>query len=171
MTNKMMKKNATINPAGTVTKARPASATSVLPKTSTPQSTPTFKRLNDWWKSHFGTKAARKDTAKAVSRSVDHAINSFARAMKFNLLLALVAMLVVNFCPNVADKCPAFFQLCEGILVFYEFLLRATFTALKALIQLFKLNLPAAADTLSSVFAEAGRLLTELINWVQSITF
>ena len=91
--------------------------------------------------------------------------------MRFNLLLALVAMLVVNFCPNVADKCPVFFQLCEGILVFYEFLLRATFTALKAVIQLFTLNIPEAGDTLSAVFTEGARLLSELINWIQAITF
>lgn len=164
MTNKMMK-NATINPG--TTKAKPAL---VFPKV-TNQQPKTIDRLKEWWNSHFGSQKARKATAKTVARSIDNAINSFARAMKFNLLLALVAMLVVNFCPNVADKCPTFFQICEGILVFYEFLLRATFTALKALIQLFTLNLPAAVDTLSSVFAEAGRLLTELVNWVQSITF
>lgn len=170
MTNKIMKKNETINP-GTTPKARPDSVTSVLPKTSTHQSTSTINRLKNWWKSRFGTEKARKATAKTVARSIDNAISSFARAMKFNLLLALVAMLVVNFCPTVADKCPFFFQLCEGILVFYEFVLRATFTALKALIQLFTLNLPDAADSLSAVFAEAGRLLTELVNWVQAITF
>lgn len=170
MTNNNMKRNATINP-GKTAQSSFASVTSILPKTTTPQSTSTIKRIKDWWKSRFGTKEARKATAKAVSRSIDNAIASFARAMKFNLLLSLVAMLVVNFCPDVANKCPVFFQLCEGILVFYEFVLRATFTAFKALIQLFTLNLPAAGDTLSNVFAEAGRLLTELVNWVQAITF
>lgn len=161
-----MKMNATINP-GTTTQAKP---TSFLPKTTTPKPTP-IDRLKDWWKKRFGSQKARQATSKSVALSVEHAINSFARAMRFNLILALIAMLFVEFCPNIADKCPVFFQLCEGILVFYEFILRATFTALKALIQLFTLNLPAAADTLSAVFAEAGRLLTELVNWVQAITF
>ena len=165
-----MKTNVTIN-TGATTKARPASVTSVLPKTSTHQSTQTIKRLKDWWKSRFGTKEVQKATAKTVARSIDNAINSFVRAMKFNLILALVAMLVVEFCPTIADKCPVFFQLCEGILVFYEFLLRVAFTLLKALIQFVTLNWAGAADSLSPMFAEAGRLLSELVNWVQAITF
>lgn len=164
MTNKIMK-NANVNPG--TTKARPAS---VLPKVTNPQPTP-IDRLKDWWKNHFGTQKARQANAKSVSRSIANAIRSFSRAMTFNLILALIAMLVVEFCPNIADKCPVFFQLCEGILVFYEFLLRAVFTVLKAFIQLFTLNWPGAADSLSAMFAEGGRLLSELINWVQAITF
>lgn len=163
---KSIKKTINTNITPGTTKAKPAL---VFPKVTYKQ-TP-LERLKTWCKEHFGTEKARKATAKTVARSIDNAINSFARAMKFNLLLALVAMLVVNLCPNVADQCPTFFQLCEGILVFYEFLLRATFTALKAFIQLFTLNLPAAGDTLSNVFAEAGRLLTELFQWIQTITF
>ena len=165
MTNKMMKKNATVNP-GATTKARPAS---VLPQI-TYKPTP-IDRLKAWWKEHFGTEQARKETAKAVSRSIDHAISSFLRAMTFNLILALLAMLVVEFCPDISGKCPVFFQLCEGILVFYEFLLKVAFTLLKAFVQLFTLNWPGAADSLSAMFAEGGRLLSELINWVQAITF
>lgn len=161
-----MQMNATINP-GTTTQARPAS---VLPKVTNPQPTP-IDRLKDWWKNHFGTQKARQATAKSVSRSIDNAIRSFLRAMTFNLILALLAMLVVEFCPEVSGKCPVFFQLCEGILVFYEFLLRAVFTVLKAFIQLFTLNWPSAADSLSAMLTEGGRLLTELFNWVQSITF
>lgn len=161
-----MKTNVTIN-TGATTKARPAS---VLPKVTNPQPTP-IDRLKDWWKNHFGTQKARQATAKSVSRSIDNAIRSFLRAMTFNLILALIAMLVVEFCPNIADKCPVFFQLCEVILVFYEFLLRAIFTVLKAFILLFTLNWPSAADSLSAMFAEGGRLLSELINWVQAITF
>ena len=164
MTNKMMM-NANVNPG--TTKARPAS---VLPKVTNPQPTP-IDRLKDWWKNHFGTQKARQATSKSVALSIEHAINSFVWAMSFNLILALIAMLVVEFCPNIADKCPVFFQLCEGILVFYEFLLRAVFTVLKAFIQLFKLNWPSAADSLSAMLTEGGRLLTELFNWVQSITF
>jgi hypothetical protein len=164
MTNKMMK-NANVNP-GATTKAKPAS---VLPQI-TYKPTP-IDRLKAWWKEHFGTEQARKETAKAVSRSIDHAISSFSRAMTFNLVLALLAMLVVEFCPNIADKCPVFFQLCEGILVFYEFLLKVAFTLLKAFVQLFTLNWPSAADSLSAMLTEGGRLLTELFNWVQSITF
>ena len=165
MTNKIMK-NANVNP-GTTTQAKP---TSFLPKTTTPKPTP-IDRLKDWWKKRFGSQKARQATSKSVALSIEHAINSFARAMRFNLILALIAMLVVEFCPNIADKCPVFFQLCEGILVFYEFLLRAVFTVLKAFIQLFTLNWPSAADSLSAMFTEGGRLLTELFNWVQSITF
>ena len=161
-----MKTNVTIN-TGATTKARPAS---VLPKVTNPQPTP-IDRLKDWWKNHFGTQKARQATSKSVALSIEHAINSFVWAMSFNLILALIAMLVVEFCPNIADKCPVFFQLCEGILVFYEFLLRAVFTVLKAFIQLFKLNWPSAADSLSAMLTEGGRLLTELFNWVQSITF
>ena len=165
MTNKIMK-NANVNP-GTTTQAKP---TSFLPKTTTPKPTP-IDRLKDWWKNHFGTQKARQATAKSVSRSIANAIRSFSMAMTFNLILALLAMLVVEFCPNIADKCPVFFQLCEVILVFYEFLLRAIFTVLKAFIQLFTLNWPSAANSLSAMFTEGGRLLTELFNWVQSITF
>lgn len=165
MTNKMMK-NANVNP-GATTKAKPAS---VLPKVTNPQPTP-IDRLKDWWKNHFGTQKARQATAKSVSRSIDHAISNFSRAMTFNLILALLAMLVVEFCPEVSGKCPVFFQLCEGILVFYEFLLKVAFTLLKAFVQLFTLNWPSAADSLSAMFAEGGRLLSELINWVQAITF
>ena len=161
-----MMKNANVNP-GTTTQAKP---TSFLPKTTTPKPTP-IDRLKDWWKNHFGTQKARQATAKSVSRSIANAIRSFSMAMTFNLILALLAMLVVEFCPNIADKCPVFFQLCEGILVFYEFLLRAVFTVLKAFIQLFTLNWPSAADSLSAMLTEGGRLLTELFNWVQSITF
>lgn len=165
MTNKIMK-NANVNP-GTTTQAKP---TSFLPKTTTPKPTP-IDRLKDWWKNHFGTQKARQATAKSVSRSIANAIRSFSMAMTFNLILALLAMLVVEFCPEVSGKCPVFFQLCEGILVFYEFLLRAIFTVLKAFIQLFTLNWPSAANSLSAMFTEGGRLLTELFNWVQSITF
>ena len=161
-----MKTNVTIN-TGATTKARPAS---VLPKVTNPQPTP-IDRLKDWWKNHFGTQKARQATSKSVALSIEHAINSFVWAMSFNLILALIAMLVVEFCPNIADKCPVFFQLCEGILVFYEFLLRAVFTVLNAFIQLFTLNWPSAADSLSAMLTEGGRLLTELFNWVQSITF
>lgn len=161
-----MMTNANVNP-GTTTQAKP---TSFLPKTTTPKPTP-IDRLKDWWKNHFGTQKARQATAKSVSRSIANAIRSFSMAMTFNLILALLAMLVVEFCPNIADKCPVFFQLCEGILVFYEFLLRAVFTVLKAFIQLFTLNWPSAADSLSAMLTEGGRLLTELFNWVQSITF
>ena len=160
-----MMKNANVNPG--TTKARPAS---VLPKVTNPQPTP-IDRLKDWWKNHFGTQKARQATAKSVSRSIANAIRSFSMAMTFNLILALLAMLVVEFCPEVSGKCPVFFQLCEGILVFYEFLLRAVFTVLKAFIQLFTLNWPSAADSLSAMLTEGGRLLTELFNWVQSITF
>lgn len=165
MTNKMMKK-ATVNP-GTTTQAKP---TFFLPKTTTPKPTP-IDRLKDWWKKRFGSQKARQATAKSVSRSIDNAIRSFLRAMTFNLILALLAMLVVEFCPEVSGKCPVFFQLCEGILVFYEFLLKVAFTLLKAFVQLFTLNWPSAADSLSAMFAEGGRLLSELINWVQAITF
>lgn len=165
MTNKIMK-NANVNP-GTTTQAKP---TSFLPKTTTPKPTP-IDRLKDWWKKRFGSQKARQATAKSVSRSIDNAIRSFLRAMTFNLILALLAMLVVEFCPNIADKCPVFFQLCEVILVFYEFLLRAIFTVLKAFILLFTLNWPSAANSLSAMFTEGGRLLTELFNWVQAITF
>ena len=160
-----MMKNANVNPG--TTKARPAS---VLPKVTNPQPTP-IDRLKDWWKKRFGSQKARQATSKSVALSIEHAINSFTRAMIFNLILALIAMLVVEFYPNIADKCPVFFQLCEGILVFYEFLLRAVFTVLKAFIQLFTLNWPSAVDSLSAMFAEGGRLLSELINWVQAITF
>lgn len=163
MTN-MKKMNATINPG--TTKAKPAL---VFPKV-TYKPTP-LERLKTWCKEHFGTEKARKATAKAVAKKVDSAINSFSRALRFNLMLALVAMLVTKFCPEIADKCPIIFQFFEGILIFYEFLFRAVFTALKAFIQLFTLNLPAAGDTLSAVFAEAGRLLTELFQWIQTITF
>ena len=165
MTNKMMKK-ATVNPR-TTTQAKP---TFFLPKTTTPKPTP-IDRLKDWWKKRFGSQKARQATAESVSRSIDNAIRSFLRAMTFNLILALLAMLVVEFCPEVSGKCPVFFQLCEGILVFYEFLLKVAFTLLKAFVQLFTLNWPGAADSLSAMFAEGGRLLSELINWVQAITF
>lgn len=162
----MTNKNANVNP-GTTTQAKP---TSFLPKTTTPKPTP-IDRLKDWWKKRFGSQKARQATAKSVSRSIANAIRSFSMAMTFNLILALLAMLVVEFCPEVSGKCPVFFQLCEGILVFYEFLLRAVFTVLKAFIQLFTLNWPSAADSLSAMLTEGGRLLTELFNWVQSITF
>ena len=157
-----MKMNATITTQ--------AKSTTFLPKTATPKPTP-IDRLKDWWKKRFGSQKTRQATSKSVALSIEHAINSFVRAMSFNLILALIAMLVVEFCPNIADKCPVFFQLCEGILVFYEFLLRAVFTVLKAFIQLFTLNWPSAADSLSAMLTEGGRLLTELFNWVQSITF
>lgn len=165
MTNKIMKKNATINPNGA---AQVKSV--VLPKAT--QSQPkALDRIKDWWKNHFGSQKARQATAKAVSRSIDNAIRSFSRAMTFNLLLALLAMLVVEFCPEISAKCPVFFELCEGILVFYEFLLRVAFTLLKAFIQFFTLNWAGAADSLSAMFSEAGRLLTELFQWIQTITF
>ena len=124
MTNKIMK-NANVNP-GTTTQAKP---TSFLPKTTTPKPTP-IDRLKDWWKNHFGTQKARQATAKSVSPSIANAIRSFSMAMTFNLILALLAMLVVEFCPEVSGKCSVFFQLCEGILVFYEFLLKVAFTLL-----------------------------------------
>lgn len=157
--NKTMKK--TINPAESV---------SILPKVAKPQSTP-IDRIKNWWRNHFGTKEARKSTGQTIACSVDSGIRRFSKALRFNLVLALVAMLVLEFCPEISEKCPTFFQLCEGILVFYEFLLRAVFTALKAMIQLFTLNYSGAADSLSAVYGEAGRLIAELINWVQAITF
>ncbi len=158
MRNDKMKTNANIYGA------------TILPKATTPNPSP-VNRLRDWWHSHFGTKKDRLNTAMTVFDSIDNAIVSFAKAMKFNLVLALIAMLVVKFCPNIADKCPVLFEFFEGILIFYEFLFRAAFSGLKALFQLFTLNIPAAGDTLSAVFAEAGRLLTELFQWIQTITF
>ena len=164
MRKDMRKTNATINPSNA------AYATAVLPKEANPQPSP-VKRIKDWWGKHFGTPQARKSTAKSIAVSIDHATLSFIRAMKVNLLLALVAMLVVHFCPEIADICPVFLQLCEGILVFYEFVLRAVFTILKALIQTITLDWAGAGDTLSAMFAEGGRLVSILIDWLQSITF
>ena len=166
MRKDMRKTNATARPE---TKAIP-SATAILPKVAKPQTSP-IKRIKDWWGKHFGTPQARKSTAKSIAVSIDHATLSFIRAMKVNLLLALVAMLVVHFCPEIADICPVFLQLCEGILVFYEFVLRAVFTILKALIQTITLDWAGAGDTLSAMFAEGGRLVSILIDWLQSITF
>ena len=166
MRKDMRKTNATARPE---TKAIP-SATAILPKVAKPQTSP-IKRIKDWWGKHFGTLQARKSTAKSIAVSIDHATLSFIRAMKVNLLLALVAMLVVHFCPEIADICPVFLQLCEGILVFYEFVLRAVFTILKALIQTITLDWAGAGDSMSAMFAEGGRLVSMLIDWLQAITF
>lgn len=166
MRKDMRKTNATARPE---TKAIP-SATAILPKVAKPQTSP-IKRIKDWWKRHFGTPQARKSTAKSIAVSIGHATLSFARAMKVNLLLALVAMLVVHFCPEIEDICPVFLQLCEGILVFYEFVLRAVFTILKALIQTITLDWASAGDSMSALLAEGGRLISMLIDWLQSITF
>ena len=166
MRKDMRKTNATARPE---TKAIP-SATAILPKVAKPQTSP-IKRIKDWWGKHFGTPQARKSTAKSIAVSIDHATLSFIRAMKVNLLLALVAMLVVHFCPEIADICPVFLQLCEGILVFYEFVLRAVFTILKALIQTITLDWAGPGDSMSAMFAEGGRLVSMLIDWLQAITF
>lgn len=166
MRKDMRKTNATVKPETTGT----VSATAILPKVAKPQSSP-VKRVKEWWGNHFGTPQARKATAKSIAISIDSAIRSFAVAMRTNLLIALVAMLVVELCPGLSDTCPVFFQLCEGILIFYEFLLRAAFTGLKAIIQTITLDLPGAGDTLSAMLTEAGRLISELITWIQAITF
>lgn len=160
-----MSNNATVKP-----EISAAKATAILPKVAKPQTSP-IKRIKDWWKRHFGTPQARKSTAKSIAVSIGHATLSFARAMKVNLLLALVAMLVVHFCPEIEDICPVFLQLCEGILVFYEFVLRAVFTILKALIQTITLDWASAGDSMSALLAEGGRLISMLIDWLQSITF
>ena len=161
-----MKTNATVKPETTST----ASATAILPKVAKPQSSP-VKRMKDWWANHFGTPQAREETAKAIGISISNASLSFARAMKVNLLLALVAMLVVEFCPQIGEVCPVFLQLCEGTLLFYEFVIRALFTLLKVIFQTITLDWASAGDSLSAMFAEGGRLLSMLIDWLQSITF
>ena len=159
-----MKTNATVKPETTGT----ASATAILPKVAKPQSSP-LKRMKDWWANHFGTPQAR--TAKSIAISIDSAIRSFARAMKVNLLLALVAMLVVEFCPQIGEVCPVFLQLCEGTLLFYEFVIRALFTLLKVIFQTITLDWASAGDSMSALLAEGGRLISMLIDWLQSITF
>lgn len=105
---KSIKKTISTNINPGTTKAKPAS---VLPKVTYKPSP--LERLKTWCKDHFGTEKARKDTAKAVAKKVDSAINSFSRALRFNLMLALVAMLVTKFCPEIADKCPIIFQFFE----------------------------------------------------------
>lgn len=160
MNNNIMKKNATINP-GTTLREKPLDKKLLLPTSQPKSSKPRLKTI-------FNQKA------KSIAKSVDSAISSFLSALKYNLFLALLAMLVVKFCPEVASKCPVFFQLCEGILVFYEFLLKFAFTILKIFIQLITLNwlgAGKAVNSLSAMFTEAGRLISEFFNWIQVITF
>ena len=164
MRKDMRKTNATVNPSNA------AYVTAVLPKEANPQPSP-VKRVKEWWGNHFGTPQARKSTAKSIAVSFEHATLSFARAMKVNLLLALVAMLVVQFCPQIGEVCPAFLQLCEGTLLFYEFVIRALFTLLKVIFQTITLDWASAGDSMSALLAEGGRLISMLIDWLQSITF
>ena len=145
-----MKTNATVNPSNA------AYVTAVLPKVANPQPSP-VKRVKEWWGKHFGTPQARKNTVKAIGISINNAILSFARAMKVNLLLALVAMLVVQFCPQIGEVCPVFLQLC--------------FTLLKVIFQTITLDWASAGDSMSALLAEGGRLISMLIDWLQSITF
>lgn len=160
-----MKTNATVRP-----EISAAKATAILPKVTNPQPSP-VKRIKEWWGKHFGTPQARKNTVKAIGISINNASLSFARAMKVNLLLALVAMLVVRFCPQIGEVCPVFLQLCEGTLLFYEFVIRALFTLLKVIFQTITLDWASAGDSMSALLAEGGRLISMLIDWLQSITF
>ena len=160
-----MSNNATVKP-----EISAAKTTAILPKVTNPQPSP-VKRIKEWWGKHFGTPQARKNTVKAIGISINNASLSFARAMKVNLLLALVAMLVVQFCPQIGEVCPAFLQLCEGTLLFYEFVIRALFTLLKVIFQTITLDWASAGDSMSALLAEGGRLISMLIDWLQSITF
>ena len=166
----MRKTNFMSNTATIKPEISAAKATAVLPKVANPQPSP-VKRVKEWWGKHFGTPQARKNTVKAIGISISNASLSFARAMKVNLLLALVAMLVVEFCPQIGEVCPVFLQLCEGTLLFYEFVIRALFTLLKVIFQTITLDWASAGDSFSAMFAEGGRLLSMLIDWLQSITF
>lgn len=144
--------------------------TLTLPPKVEYQPTPVDK-FKDWFKKRFGTKEARANTSKAVGRRYRSIACSLGRTLRFNLVLALIAMLVVEFCPHLLDTCPVFFQICEGILTFYEFVIRATFTALETLFQVFCFQLDDAYASLYGIFSRLGELISQFVNWLPTITF
>lgn len=144
--------------------------TLTLPPKVEYQPTPVDK-FKDWFKKRFGTKEARANTSKAVGRRYRSIACSLGRTLRFNLVLALIAMLVVEFCPHLLDTCPVFFQICEGILTFYEFIIRACFTALSALFQVFFLQFEDGFTSIYNIFSEFGELISQFLNWLPTITF
>lgn len=144
--------------------------TLTLPPKVEYQPTPVDK-FKDWFNKRFGSKAARKDTAKDIGSKINSATIHLGRTLRFNLILALIAMLVVEFCPHLLNTCPVFFQICEGILTVYEFVIRATFTALSALLQIFFLQFDDGFTSVCTIFSECGKLISQFLNWLPTITF
>lgn len=134
------------------------------------QPTPVDK-FKAWFTKRFGSKEARANTSKAVGKRYHSIMYSVSRTLRFNLVLALIAMLVVQFCPHLLNTCPVFFQICEGILTFYEFVIRATFTALETLFQVFCFQLDDAYASLYGIFSRLGELISQFVNWLPTITF
>lgn len=144
--------------------------TLTLPPKVEYQPTPVDK-FKDWFNKRFASKEARTNTAKAMGRKYRSIMYSISGALRFNLILALIAMLVVEFCPHLLSTCPIFFQFCEGILTVYEFIIRATFTAMEALVQLLFLQLDDAYSSLSGIFSRLGELISQFLIWLPTITF
>lgn len=134
------------------------------------QPTPVDK-FKAWFTKRFGSKEARANTSKAVGKRYHSIMYSVSRTLRFNLVLALIAMLVVQFCPHLLNTCPVFFQICEGILTFYEFIIRACFTALSALFQVFFLQFEDGFTSIYNIFSEFGELISQFLNWLSTITF
>lgn len=144
--------------------------TLTLPPKVEYQPTP-FDKFKEWFGKRFGSKKARNATAKRIIVKIDSAARHTGRILRFNVTLALIAMLVVEFCPHLLDTCPVFFQFCEGILAVYEFVIRATFTALNALLHIFFLQLDDGFASICSIFSELEKLISQFLNWIPTITF
>ena len=97
--------------------------------------------------------------------------DGFAYALRVNLIIALLSLLVVHFCPGVEEEFPILFQFFEGIIIFYEFLLKTGFTLLVLFFKFFSFQWGDIPASVYAIFSTAGDLLWELIHWIEQISF
>ncbi len=143
--------------------------TSVLP-TPTPHKASPFDRFNTWWNNKgFSLKL------QTIRFKFEALCSSIGRSIRFFLLLGLISLLVVHFCPEAASKYPIMFQFFEGVLKFYEFIFQTTMSGINVVIQIVTLNFGEAGNSFISLFdnffAGAYSLLSQFVEWVKVVSF
>lgn len=141
----------------------------VLSSTVT-KKTSVFSRFSDWLNTKVSTWTPRKFylSIQKFGYSIGHFLRSF-------LLLGLVSLLVVHFCPEFSSKYPVLFQFLEGVLEVYNFLLQVSMTFLKFLLELITLHWGDAWNTIgaffTSTFAGLSDLFSQFVSWLETVSF
>ena len=143
--------------------------TKFLPSTVT-KKTSIFSRFRDWVNKKVSTWNFGKFSLylQRFSQSINHFLRSF-------LLLGLVSLLVVHFCPEIGAKYPVLFQFLEGVLEVYNFLLQVLMTLLKFLLEIVTLRWIDAFNTLdaffTSMFSGLSDLFSQFVSWLETVSF
>ena len=141
----------------------------VLPSTVT-KKTSVFSRFSDWLEKKFPTWTPRRfyPSMQKFCNGISHFLRSF-------LLLGLVSLLVVHFCPEFSSKYPVLFQFLEGVLEVYNFLLQVGMTLIKFLLEMVTFHWGDAWNTIcaffTSTFAGLSDLFSQFVSWLETVSF